>query len=64
MDTDYEEEKRKLSDERMADAEGAFERLFQNGHTRSEYASGVNHPNRKGHEVIAECLAECFPYCP
>lgn len=74
----YEEEKRKLSDERMAeiirelaekygtglaDAEGAFSYLFQHGHTKSEYAAGVNHPNRKGHEVIAECLVEWFPYC-
>lgn len=74
----YEPEKRKLTDQQMAeiirelaeeygtglaDAEAVFEDLFAHGHRRSEYAASVNHPNRRGHEIVADCLAEWFPYC-
>ena len=47
----------------LADAEAVFEDLFAHGHRRSEYAASVNHPNRRGHEIVADCLAEWFPYC-
>ena len=72
----YEPDKRKLSDSAMADiicnlaekygtgladTHAVFERLFQSGHQRSEYAASVNHPNRRGHEVIADCLMEWIP---
>lgn len=45
----------------LADTHAVFERLFQSGHQRSEYAASVNHPNRRGHEVIADCLMEWIP---
>lgn len=73
----YEESARKLSDKEMAeiirktadefsaglvDAYGAFEKLFSQGHTRSEYAVSVNHLNRRGHEIIADGIMEWIPY--
>ena len=46
----------------LADVHGTFERLFAQGHKRSEYAASVNHPNRRGHEIIADCMMEWVPY--
>lgn len=73
----YEENERRLTDAKMAeiiretaerfqvglaDVHGTFERLFAQGHNRSEYAASVNHPNRRGHEIIADCMMEWVPY--
>lgn len=73
----YEPSRRKLTDQELteviselaveyevgfADAHSAFEQLFAMGHTRWEYAASVNHPNRRGHEVIVKTLMEWFPY--
>lgn len=73
----YEENERRLTDAKMtdiiretaerfqvglADVHGTFERLFAQGHKRSEYAASVNHPNRRGHEIIADCMMEWVPY--
>ena len=73
----YEENERKLTDAKMADiireaaerfqvgladVHGTFERLFAQGHKRSEYAASINHPNRRGHEIIADCMMEWVPY--
>lgn len=73
----YDPKERKLTDEELAelirglaeqyetglaDAHGAFQKLFEAGHDRSEYAASVNHPNRQGHEVITRCLMEWMPY--
>lgn len=46
----------------LADAQNAFMQLFEAGHERSEYAASVNHPNRRGHEIITKCLMEWVPY--
>lgn len=46
----------------LAEVHGTFERLFNQGHKRSEYAASVNHPNRRGHEIIADCMMEWIPY--
>lgn len=46
----------------LANVHETFERLFAQGHTRSEYAASVNHPGRRGHETIADCMLEWVPY--
>lgn len=46
----------------LADVHETFEGLFARGHRRSEYAASVNHPGRRGHEIIADCMLEWVPY--
>lgn len=73
----YEEKARKMDDEAiagiirdlskrygvgLADVKQIFDMKFDKGHCRSEYMASVNHPNRAGHEIIAECLIDWFPF--
>ena len=46
----------------LADVKMAFDLKFDAGHYRSEYLASVNHPNKTGHEIIAGCLMEWFPF--
>lgn len=71
----YDPDKRLQSDEEMstlirqlasrykvalADAALEFERLFEAGHKPAEYMASVNHPNKAGHEVIANEIMKLF----
>lgn len=73
----YEEEKRMLSDDAMADvirsladaydvgladAKKVFDHKFRQGHSHNEYMVSVNHINKKGHAIVADCLLEWFPF--
>ncbi len=45
----------------LCDSLSAFEVQQKNGHALSDFLSWSNHPNRKGHEIIAEELLRFFP---
>lgn len=44
----------------LADPYAAFTQLLQNKESIDPYMSQSNHPNRKGHEVVAKKLTELF----
>lgn len=44
----------------LVDSYSAFQQLKQKGADLSEYMSQQNHPNRKGHEVVAKLIKEWF----
>jgi hypothetical protein len=45
----------------MADSYAAFERYLKEGGKLDEIMSQVNHPNRKGHELVVKELLHWFP---
>lgn len=45
----------------LVDSLAAFQAAIRNGARLDDYMSQGNHPNRKGHELVAKCLLEWFP---
>lgn len=45
----------------LADSLVAFQRHVYAGGSLEELLSQANHPNRRGHELVAAALAACFP---
>ena len=45
----------------LVDSYGLFEEYIKNGGHLNDLLSHINHPNRKGHEMIALALARWFP---
>lgn len=45
----------------LADSLEAFQNYIKNGGELKKIMSSFNHPNRKGHELVAERLLEWFP---
>jgi len=45
----------------LADADRAFERYLDAGGETSDLLSHINHPNRRGHELVARELLRWFP---
>jgi acyl-CoA thioesterase I len=55
---------RSLADEYglgLADSDAAFNRYLKNGGHLHDLLSHVNHPNRKGHQLVAEEILRYFP---
>ncbi len=55
---------RSLADEYglgLADSDAAFLRYLENGGHLHDLLSHVNHPNRKGHQLVAEEILRYFP---
>lgn len=50
----------KVNQVALADSYSAFTDLMKDGETLDSCMSQFNHPNRKGHEVVARKLAEVF----
>lgn len=45
----------------VVDSYSAFQRKVRKGEDVESYLSQINHPNRRGHEVVAELLLDVFP---
>jgi len=45
----------------MVDSTALFQKYVDQGHPLDDLMSQVNHPNRKGHDLVAEALLEWFP---
>ena len=44
----------------LADSYGAFRKKLSEGHQVTEYMSQVNHPNKEGHQVVANEIMKWF----